>query len=181
MMNPLKLIRIYYPADSEAYRILVKHSRSVADKALAIARMHPEMKLDTAFVEEAAMLHDIGMFLCHAPEIGCHGKADYICHGYLGAELVREAGFPRHALVCERHTGTGISLEMTEREHLPLPRRDMRPQSPEEQLICFADKFFSKSGDDREKPLENIRKGLARYGPENARRFDDWCKLFLGE
>ena len=61
-MNPLDIIAKYYPVGSEAYRILVIHSRSVADKALAIARMHPEMNLDLTFVEEAAMLHDIGIF-----------------------------------------------------------------------------------------------------------------------
>ncbi|MDR1335825.1 MAG: HD domain-containing protein [Tannerella sp.] len=180
-MNPLELIHRYYPVESESCRILTGHSRSVAGKALSIARAHPEMQLDTAFIEEAAMLHDIGIFLCHAPKIGCYGKAEYICHGYLGAELVREAGYPRHALVCERHTGTGISLEMIERQNLPLPRRDMQPQSPEEQLVCFADKFFNKKKDDREKPVERIRKELARYGGECVIRFDGWCKLFLGE
>ena len=50
-MNPLDIIAKYYPVGSEAYRILVIHSRSVADKALAIARMHPEMNLDLTFVE----------------------------------------------------------------------------------------------------------------------------------
>ena len=74
-MNPLDIIAKYYPVGSEAYRILVIHSRSVADKALAIARMHPEMNLDLTFVEEAAMLHDIGIFRCNAPDIDCHGDA----------------------------------------------------------------------------------------------------------
>jgi uncharacterized protein len=180
-MNLLALIHKYYPVGSESCRILMGHSRNVADKALSIARAHPEMQLDAAFIEEAAMLHDIGIFLCHAPEIGCYGKAEYICHGYLGAELVRQAGLPRHALVCERQTGTGISLEMIERQNLPLPRRDMQPQSLEEQLICFADKFFSKTKDDREKPVERIRRGLERYGEECVIRFDNWYKLFLGE
>ena len=96
-MNPLDIIAKYYPVGSEAYRILVIHSRSVADKALAIARMHPEMNLDLTFVEEAAMLHDIGIFRCNAPDIDCHGDAEYICHGYLGAELMRAEGYPRHA------------------------------------------------------------------------------------
>jgi hypothetical protein len=71
----------------------------VSDKALAIARMHPELNLDTRFVEEAAMLHDIGIYLCNAPEIDCHGEAEYICHGYLGADILRREGLPKHALV----------------------------------------------------------------------------------
>ena len=179
-MDPYKLITPYYPIDSEAYRILVTHSRNVADKALEIARNHPEMNLDLPFIEEAALLHDIGMFRCDAPSIGCFGEAEYICHGYLGAELVRQAGYPRHALVCERHTGTGLSLEMIETQNLPLPHRDMRPVSLEEQLICFADKFFSKTRLDKEKPIDKIIRGLSKYGNETVERFEEWCKLFLG-
>lgn len=179
-MDSLKLIDSHYSSDSEAYRILVAHSRSVAAKALDIARLHPEMQLDFTFIEEAAMLHDIGVFLCDAPSIGCYGKADYICHGYLGADLLREAGYPRHALVCERHTGTGITLEMIRSQKLPLPHRDMLPVSLEEQLICFADKFYSKTHLEKEKPIEKIIRGLSRYGEETVGRFEAWCKLFLG-
>jgi len=180
-MNPLDIIQKYYDVESKAYRILVRHSRSVADKALEIAGMHPEMHLDIPFIEAAAMLHDIGVFLCNAPDIDCHGDADYICHGYLGADLMREEGYPRHALICERHTGTGISLEMIEQQQLPLPHRDMQPQSLEEQLICFADKFFSKTNLDTEKPIEKIRRSVGKYGEACVLRFNDWYKLFLGE
>ena len=109
-MNPLDIIAKYYPVGSEAYRILVIHSRSVADKALAIARMHPEMNLDLTFVEEAAMLHDIGIFRCNAP-----------------------------------------------------------------------DKFYSKTKLDKEKSVEKVKQGLSKYGNETVERFDNWCKLFLGE
>lgn len=180
-MNPLDIISKYYNPSSEAYRILVSHSRSVAEKALALAAFHPELALDTRFVEEAAMLHDIGVFLCNAPGIDCHGEAPYICHGYLGAELLQKEGLPRHALVCERHTGAGISLAMIEKEGLPLPHREMLPVSMEEQLICFADMFFSKTKLDAEKPIERIKKRLSKYGVETEGRFDTWCKLFLGE
>ncbi len=179
-MDPLKLIIQYYPTDSEAYRILLTHSRSVADKALQIAKEHPEMDLDPLFIEEAAMLHDIGMFRCNAPSIGCYGDAEYICHGYLGADLVREAGYPRHALVCERHTGTGLSLQMIKDQRLPLPRREMLPVSMEEQLICFADKFYSKTKLEKENTVDKVIQGLSKYGDETVKRFETWCKLFLG-
>lgn len=180
-MDPLEFIKKYYPEKSEAYHILTVHSRSVADKALEIARMHPELNLDLTFIEEAAMLHDIGIFKCDAEGIACHGQAPYICHGYLGAELMRAEGYPKHALVCERHTGTGLSLKMIEEQNLPVPHRDMRPVSWEEQIICFADKFFSKTKLDKEKSPEKIRKSLSKYGEETVSQFDAWCKLFLGE
>jgi len=180
-MNPIEIIQKYYPVESEAYKIVIKHSRSVADKAMLIGRAHPEWQLDMQFVEEAAMLHDIGAFLCYAPEIDCHGKAHYICHGYLGADLLRQEGYPLHALVCERHTGTGLTLEMIRQQNLPVPHRDMCPQSMEEQLICFADLFYSKTKPDEEKPIEQIRKSMEKYGEASVLRFDNWRKLFLGK
>ena len=178
-MKPLDIIKKYYPESSDAYRILVTHSRSVADKALALARLHPEMNLDLTFIEEATMLHDIGIFLCNAPDIDCHGEADYICHGYLGADLMRSEGYPRHALVCERHTGAGLALEDIIAQNLPVPHRDMLPVSMEEQVVCFADKFYSKTHLDREKSVEKARDSLLRYGKAGVQRFDYWCKLFL--
>ena len=54
------------------------------------------------------MLHDIGIIRCNAPGIQCFGNEPYICHGRIGAEMLRAEGFPHHARVCERHTGRGL-------------------------------------------------------------------------
>ena len=105
-MKPLDIIKKYYPESSDAYRILVTHSRSVADKALALARLHPEMNLDLTFIEEAAMLHDIGIFLCNAPDIDCHGEADYICHGS-GSRFNAERGVSSPRLSLREAYGNG--------------------------------------------------------------------------
>ena len=67
---------------------------------------------------------------------------------------MRAEGYPRHARVCERHTGTGITLAMIEERGLPLPHRDFMPETLEEQLICYADKFYSKTKLDKEKSVE---------------------------
>lgn len=179
-MTPIDIIKKYYDPETKCFQILVTHSRSVADKALSLARLHPELNLDLQFIEEAAMLHDIGIYLTNAPEIDCHGTAAYISHGYLGADLMRSEGLHRHALVCERHTGTGLSLESIISRNLPIPHRDMQPHSMEEQLVCFADKFYSKTKLDKEKPLDKVRKSLEAYGDGSVSRFDAWCKLFLG-
>ena len=179
-MIPVDIIKKYYQEGTELYDILLEHSFSVADKSLSIAQMHPEMNLDISFIYEASMLHDIGIFKTNAPDVFCFGEFPYICHGYFGSDLLKEEGFPRHALVCERHTGAGISLETIIRENLPVPRRDLLPESLEEQLICFADKFFSKLRPKREKPIDKIRKNLSKHGEDSVRKFDNWCKLFLG-
>ena len=178
-MNPLTLIDKYYPVDNELKHILLVHSQSVADKAVALARKHPELDIDIDFVYEAAMLHDIGIFETDAEGIQCFGTHPYIAHGYLGAEILRAEGFPQHALVCERHTGAGLSLEDIIAQQLPVPHREMLPITLEEQLICFADKFFSKTHLDEEKTVEKARQSIAKYGEEGLSRFDRWCSLFL--
>ena len=163
-MNALAIINKYYSEENELKHILLTHSRSVADKALQIAVKHPELHLDTGFLEEAALLHDIGIFMTDASGIQCFGTHPYICHGYLGSELLMKEGYPRHALVCERHTGAGMSLQSIIEQDLPIPHRDMVPVSMEEQVICFADKFFSKTHLDREKSVEKALKSISRYG-----------------
>jgi uncharacterized protein len=178
-MDITHIIDAYYSGNSELKQLLLTHSRSVAKKALAIADKHPGYGLDRAFLYEASMLHDIGIFLTDAPGIYCFGDKPYICHGYLGAELLEKAGYPRHALVCERHTGAGISLEQIVKDRLPLPHRSMLPVSPEEQVVCFADKFFSKSHPDIERTVEEALKSISRYGEDGIIRFNRWCDMFL--
>lgn len=178
-MDPYRLIDKYYNSELELKEILITHSKEVMNKALEVVKLHPELEVDVEFIKEAAMLHDIGIFMTNAPSIKCFGTAPYIAHGYLGSELLMKEGFPRHALVCERHTGTGISLDDIITQNLPIPHRDMRPQSLEEQLICFADKFFSKSKLGYEKPIEKVRRDLEKFGHIGVVTFDKWCRDFL--
>ena len=178
-MNPIDIINKYYPEENELRHILLTHSRSVADKSLWIADRHPELSLDKDFLYEAAMLHDIGIFLTDAAGIHCFGDKPYICHGYLGADLMRGEGYPRHALVCERHTGAGSFIGGNHCAGFACASSEMVPVSLEEQVICFADKFYSKTHLEKEKSVKKARKSLERYGEEGVRRFDNWCEQFL--
>lgn len=178
-MNVLDIIKRYYKQDSDLYNMLIGHSTDVKNKALKIAEKHKELNADTQFIKEASMLHDIGILLTNAPTIHCHGILPYICHGHLGREMMDRLGYPRHGLVCERHTGVGLSQEDIIRENLPLPHRDMIPVSIEEKIICFADCFFSKTALGVEKSIEEAREALSRFGEEKVVCFDQWCSLFL--
>jgi uncharacterized protein len=177
-MDYKAIIDKYYTEDNELKHILLVHSRKVADKALSIVDKHPELEADRQFVEEASMLHDIGIFMCDAPGIQCFGDKPYICHGTIGAELVREAGFPAHALVCERHTGAGLSIKDIEEQNLPVPHRNLLPISIEEQIICYADKFYSKTKLEKEKTVEQALASIEKFGKEGAERFKLWIDLF---
>ena len=177
-MNYNLLIDKYYPEDNELRHILINHSQSVARKALQIVSSHPELHLDAQFVEEAAMLHDLGIFRTDAPGIQCFGSEPYICHGRLGAEILRKEGYERHARVCERHTGAGITCEEIIKQGLPLPHQDFLPETLEEKVICYADKFFSKTHLDREKSIEKAEKSLAKFGEDGVMRFREWERMF---
>lgn len=178
-MNIQAIIHTYYKEGTELYDIYQSHCTDVTNKALSIVHKHPELAVDIRFIEEAGMLHDIGIFMTKAPHIACRGTYPYICHGYLGNELLQKEGFPRHGLVCERHTGTGLSLQTIIDRELPIPHRDMQPQSLEEKIICFADKFYSKSRLGKEKPVKKIRQSLRKHGRHQVALFDEWCELFL--
>ena len=179
IMDPVTIIKIYYKEGSDLYNMLINHSTDVMNKALSVVDKHPELKADRQFVAEAAMLHDIGILHTYAPLIHCYGLLPYPCHGYLGREILDGLGYPAHGLVCERHTGVGITEEDIISQGLPLPHRDMVPITVEEMIICFADCFFSKTKLGVEKPIEKIRQELSVHGEDKAIRFDDWCRLFL--
>lgn len=178
MIDPYKIIEKYYTPDSDIYFILKIHSEQVCDKALAVADKHPELKLDRQFLSEAAMLHDIGIFMCDAPRIHCRGTHQYIEHGVLGAAILRLEGLPNHASVCERHTGVGLTKEMIVENNLPLPHQNFLPQTLEEQVVCYADKFFSKTKLEEPHTLDKIRKGLSKYGAEQVEIFNAWHAKF---
>lgn len=181
-IKPADLIDHYYRGNPVAHSVLVEHSRLVTCRSLAIARALKQRgyQPDLQFIGEAAMLHDIGIIFTNAPDIGCHGQAPYLQHGIIGAALLLELGLHAHARVCERHTGVGLTAEEILRQGLPLPVRDLQPETLEEKIICYADLFFSKNPAklQRQKSVDKIRKQLASYGDGKVRIFDLWHRDF---
>ena len=181
-MDPKEILAEYYDRRSKTFEILVTHGEQVARKAIEAAEQVSYLKPDLDFIEKAAMLHDIGILETNSPGLGCRGKHSYICHGILGRQLLEKVGVSEYGLICERHVGVGISADDVRQFNLPLPPRDMLPISIEEQLICYADKFFSKNGSNgrkaEEKSVEQITRSLTRYGADKARRFQNWVKMF---
>ncbi|MGK2945296.1 MAG: HDIG domain-containing metalloprotein [Desulfuromonadales bacterium] len=177
-MHPIELIDKYYSNHPEARRILIAHSHQVASLAVAVAEhvMQSET-IDKDFVEQAAMLHDIGMLYTDTPKLGCYGDQPYITHGIIGAELLAKENLPRHALVCERHIGVGLTIEDITLQGLPLPLRDMLPQTMEEKIVAYADLFFSKTQKGM-RTVDMVRESLARHGEYKAAIFDKWHYQF---
>jgi uncharacterized protein len=178
-MNAVRLLEKYL-ATQDALAVVYEHSRLVADKALAIADALGDLKPDRTFIEEAALLHDIGVGRTASPHIHCHGTEPYIRHGIIGREILETEGFPRHALVCERHVGVGLTIDDIHAQRLPLPLREMTPISLEERIISYADMFFSKKAGaiSVEKTPEQVRENLRRFGGHKVVIFDEWLAEF---
>lgn len=178
-MTPQELINNIYPAESTLRGILISHSAAVAREALEIAR-RKNLPLDPTDIENAAMLHDIGIIETDAPGIHCHGKLNYMCHGIAGADMIRSAGLPeKYARVAERHTGAGLTHAEIEQAGLPLPAdRSYMPETLLEKLICYADCFYSKTGSNERKSLERVRASMAKFGPGVLERFEELHSLF---
>jgi uncharacterized protein len=183
MTDPLSIIDHFYGNEEELRQLLLKHSEQVRDKALQILDSC-ELELDREKIISGALLHDIGILRCHAPGILCNGEQPYITHGVTGAEMLRQYGrengmdLEDFARICERHTGSGLTAADICEQGLPLPEQDFLPETPEEILICLADKFFSKSGDMEEKTFEAVRSSMEKFGSASLERFDHMCHLF---
>lgn len=168
----------YYVDNPELKRIVVVHSEQVAKKALQIYEKK-KLPLDPKDIYCAAMLHDIGVIKCNAPSIYAHGDFPYIQHGIEGEKILKKNGLANYASVCVRHTGAGISKENIISNNLPLPPEDMIPETLLEKLICYSDKFYSKSHDLlREKSIEEIKSQMHKLGEDSYKRFMEMHSLF---
>ena len=178
MMSPLAIIDKYYPRCDEQRNLLLVHSWQVAAKALRCAASHPELPLDRHLLLRGALLHDVGIFATHAPSIYCNGEEPYLMHGFVGARLLRALGHEAEARICERHTGTGLTAQTIRERSLHVEPRDYMPETLEEQLVCYADKFYSKSRPQQELTFEFAYSMILRYGEEGAAKFWQWHKKF---
>lgn len=180
MQEVLELLKRH--CTPRATEILMTHGRMIAGKALAACAAARADADTRRLVIEAAYLHDIGICRVDAPEIGGAGSEPYIRHGVLGREILEAEGLPQQALFCERHIGVGLTVDDIVSQNLPLPHRDMTPQTLAERIICYADLFFSKNPDrlEEEKPADKIRKSLAKFGEDKVVIFDGWLREFGG-
>lgn len=178
--HAIEILKKYYSESSLTYQALVAHGDAIALKAKAFIQRNHKLGLDEELIMEAAYLHDIGISDTHAPSIGCFGAAPYIAHGIIGRERLESEELPKHALIAERHIGVGLTSEEIQTNQWPLPLRDMKPETAEEEAVCFLDLFFSKTPGRwaQEKSLSNIRQTLTRYGDRHVLVFDQWCRKF---
>jgi uncharacterized protein len=183
MLNYFKIINNLIRPDTLTYKIYIVHCVLVTNKALEIGRCLNLSQSDLEFIEEASMLHDIGVIKVKSPKMGCRGELAYICHGAEGRKILEGLNLPKHALVAERHVGVGITQKDIEEQKLHLPLRNMSPQTLVEKIITYSDLFFSK----REQTLwlkdssEEVISEIKEYGFGKEKIFLEWQREFENE
>ncbi len=175
-MNPIKIALTHIPQN--LWQIFFVHSVLVTQFSLQIA---DKMGLDEQtkkFIEEAAMLHDIGIGEVSMNKENPQNKPPYIQHGLFGQKILEELGYPAHAAVCRNHIGVGLSKEIILRNKLPLPCEDMMPCTLPEEIITYADLFFSKSDIYYKRTFAEVEAKIGTYGGDQLEKLRELHKKF---
>ncbi len=161
------------PPEGPLFALYVPHVSMVTAKAVDAGKRLGLSEERLRFIEEACLLHDIGIVRTNTPELHCHGDLPYLLHGVEGRFMLESLGLPEHARVAENHVGVGITRQEIEENGLDLPLRDMLPQTLEEKMICWADKFFSKKPGSlwTEYTFVQAFERIQRYGEAPSQRF----------
>ena len=111
---------------------VISHVEKVTKKAIEIGRILREkgVDVDLELLEMGGYLHDIGRSVTHG-----------VRHGIESGKILRKLGFSEPLIkLVERHVGAGITKE--EATKLGLPSQNYIPETLEEKILAYADKFL---------------------------------------
>lgn len=185
MIDPIQLIQQYYDPMWVAYSILLQHSTVVAAKAVSIAtkrnNRYPDMSVDVRFIYEAAMVHDIGIFVTNTPQIWNYWSDHYLCHVSTWYQILLDHNLPDHARVALTHTWCWIRTEYILEHAVPLDTNiSYLPRSLEEQIVSYADLFYIKNPDKivLEKSFDEVLIFQSQFWPHERKTCLKWHSMF---
>ncbi|MFF7730364.1 HD domain-containing protein [Streptomyces sp. NPDC008001] len=169
-VDDIRALHEKYAPTREAFDLVYTHCEIVwriAEQLLAT----DGHGLDTGLVRAGALLHDIGVYRLY-DGAGRLRAGEYVRHGVLGHEILREEGFPeRLCRFCSCHTGVGITRHDVERQGLPLPAADYVAETGEERLVMYADKFHTKTAPPAFLSFDAYAAHVSRFGAEKTAAF----------
>ncbi len=163
-MNCIEIASQCIPAN--LWKTFFVHSVLVTQLSLQIAEKLGLDEKTKKFIEEAALLHDVGIGKVSMDKQNPQNKPPYILHGIFGEKILKDLGYPLHAAVCRNHIGVGLSKEIILRNNLPLPACNMLPSTLPEKIITYADLFFSKTNIYHKRSFAEVEAKIASYGKQ---------------
>lgn len=174
----ISLHRQYAPSDA-AFDLVFTHCQIIWEIARQLIDQS-STAVDTNLVKTACLLHDIGVYKLYLPD-GTIDHKNYIKHGALGYELLKQEGFDEALCrVASCHTGVGLSKEEILQEKLPLVPADYFATTPEERLVMYADKFHTKSTPPKLMQEDTYQEFLKKFSnsEEKIARFREFQQEF---
>ncbi|MFF0968868.1 HDIG domain-containing metalloprotein [Streptomyces sp. NPDC003703] len=167
----IRALHLRHAPTQEAFDLVHTHCvivRHITRELLARA----PVRADTELAPAGALLHDIGVYRLYGPD-GTLDGADYVRHGVLGHELLREEGLPEELCrFCSHHTGVGLTAHDVRAQRLPLPPGDYLAETMEERAVMYADKFHSKTAPPVFLTAAAYARHVVRFGADKVRSFD---------
>lgn len=139
----IEILHRKYAPSKDAFDLVFTHCQIVWDIAEQLIAKN-KLEVDIDLVRVVCLVHDIGLYKL----IDAKGTIDplHIKHGILGYDLLKDEGYPE--IICRfasHHTGVGLTRADVQNQKLPLPLRDYTPETDEELLVTYVDKFHSKN------------------------------------
>ena len=172
-----QLHRKYAPSEalfSEVY----EHCRIVWDVAQNLMQIH-DITVDENVVKAGCLLHDIGVYKLWDPITKEMNWEEYISHAVLGEKLLKSESIAD--VLCKivlHHAGVGISKDDVISRHLSIPVRDYFPETLEERLVMYADKFHSKSAPTSFYSVDGYKNYSKKFGSDKVERFNSLVMEF---
>lgn len=158
-----------------AFKLVFTHCQIVWELA---QQLIPKSKLpvDSELVKVGCLLHDIGVYRLYLPN-GEIDHANYIKHGTEGYQLLKEEGFDEQLCrFASNHTGVGLTKTDIIQSGLPIPPADYFAETPEEQLVMYADKFHTKSNPPKLMTADTYATKLKEFGEDKVHLFREFQK-----
>lgn len=177
--DEIRALHAEHAPSREAFDLVYTHCRIVCDLAEHVIAADPCLQpLDVDLVRAGCLLHDIGVYRLF-DAAGRLDHTQYVRHGVLGHELLAEAGMPEVLCrFCSCHTGTGITEHDVRTQALPIPPADYLPDTLEEEVVMYADKFHSKSDPPAFLTARAYTQKVSRFGPDKAALFEEMVGRF---
>lgn len=167
-----------YTPTPEVLELVLTHCRIVNDIAQQLIVAN-NLKVDADLVQTGCLLHDIGVY----PLFDETGKEredlHYITHGVRGEVILKDAGFPEPIWrFASHHTGVGLTKDNIISQKLPLPKQDYEAETPEEELVMYADKFHSKTQPSYFNSYKWYKEYVGKLGPGKTEKFERMAQKF---
>ncbi|MGW0825271.1 HD domain-containing protein [Streptomyces sp. NPDC002845] len=170
-VDQVRALHEKYAPTVDAFQLVNTHCEIVWNLACEIIN-RAELDLDTELVKIGCLIHDIGVYKLYDTK-GNLDERNYVQHGILGHEILRNEGFPETICrFCSCHTGVGLTRSDVIRQQLPLPSQDYIAETPEELVVMYADKFHSKATPPKFMTATAYANYVKRFGHDKIEKFD---------